>query len=117
MSVIHLSVSCIVSLVQLTVQCCIQTVYCGFQFALQFVTFKLLNICGFLHHAFVVKIIPTLSGRHYAEQDSDYLQSTQPTQIGQLYCEQICYLSVPAYMWPYTAHVLLMMGGIVTRNM
>jgi len=24
---------------------------------------------------------------------------------------------VPAYLWPYTAHVLLMMGGIVTRNM
>jgi len=23
---------------------------------------------------------------------------------------------VPAYLWPYTAHVLLMMGGIVTRN-
>ena len=31
-----------VSLVQLTVECCIQTVCCGFQFALQFVTFKLL---------------------------------------------------------------------------
>jgi len=29
-------------LVQLTVQCCIQTVCCGFQFALQFVTFNLL---------------------------------------------------------------------------
>jgi len=22
-----------------------------------------------------------------------------------------------AYLWPYTANVLLMMGGIVTRNM
>ena len=38
MSVIQLTVS----LVQLTVQCCIQTVCCGFQFALQFVTFNLL---------------------------------------------------------------------------
>ena len=36
------TVSCTVSLVQLTVQCCIQTVCCGFQFALQFVTFNLL---------------------------------------------------------------------------
>ena len=42
MSVIQLSASCTVSLVQLTVQCCIQTVCCGFQFALQFVTFNLL---------------------------------------------------------------------------
>jgi hypothetical protein len=24
---------------------------------------------------------------------------------------------MPAYLCPYTAHVLLMMGGIVTRNM
>jgi len=40
MSVILLTVSCTVSLVQLTVQCCIQTVFCGFQFALQFVTFN-----------------------------------------------------------------------------
>ena len=42
MSVIQLNVSCTVILVQLTVQFCIQTVCCGFQFALQFVTFKLL---------------------------------------------------------------------------
>jgi len=42
MSVIHLTVSCTVSLVQLTVQCCVQTVCCGFYFALQFVTFNLL---------------------------------------------------------------------------
>ena len=26
-------------------------------------------------------------------------------------------LSEPAYLWPYTAYVLLMMGEIVTRNM
>ena len=25
--------------------------------------------------------------------------------------------SEPAYLWPYTAYVLLMMGEIVTRNM
>jgi len=25
--------------------------------------------------------------------------------------------SVRAYLWPYTAHVLLMMGEIVTQNM
>ena len=36
-----------------------------------------LNICGSVHHAFVVKIIPTYN-------------STQPTQIGLLYYEQIC---------------------------
>ena len=24
---------------------------------------------------------------------------------------------LPAYLWPYTAYVLLMMGEIVTRNM
>ena len=42
MSVIQLTVSCTVSLVQLTVHCCIQTVCCGFQFTLQFVTFNLL---------------------------------------------------------------------------
>ena len=42
MYVIQLTVSCTVSLVQLTVQCCIQAVCCGFQFALQFVTFNLL---------------------------------------------------------------------------
>jgi len=42
MSVVQLTVSSIVSLVQLTAQCCIQTVCCGFQFALQFVRFSLL---------------------------------------------------------------------------
>jgi len=42
MSVIQLNVSFTVSLVQLTVQCCIQSVCCGFQFVLQFVTFNLL---------------------------------------------------------------------------
>jgi len=42
MSVILLTVSCTVNLVQLTVQCCIQTVCCGFEFALQLVTFNLL---------------------------------------------------------------------------
>jgi len=26
-------------------------------------------------------------------------------------------ISVPAYLRPYTAYVLLMMGGVVTRNM
>ena len=26
-------------------------------------------------------------------------------------------ISIPAYLRPYTAYVLLMMGGIVTRNM
>ena len=26
-------------------------------------------------------------------------------------------LSEPAYLWPYTAYVLLMMGGIVIQNM
>ena len=47
MSVIQLTVSCTVSLVKLTVQCRIQTVCCGIQFALRFVTFKLLlqNVC------------------------------------------------------------------------
>ena len=42
MSVIQLTVSCTVSLVQLTAQCCIQTVCCGFQFVLQYGTFNLL---------------------------------------------------------------------------
>ena len=42
MSVIQLNVSCTVILFQLTVQCCIQTMCCCFQFALDFVTFKLL---------------------------------------------------------------------------
>jgi hypothetical protein len=42
MSVIQLTVSCTVSLAQLTVQCYIQTVFCGFQFVLQFVIFNLL---------------------------------------------------------------------------
>jgi hypothetical protein len=41
MSVIHLTVSCTVSLVQLTVKCCIQTVSFGFPFALRFVKFNL----------------------------------------------------------------------------
>jgi hypothetical protein len=42
MSAIQLTVSCTVSLLQLTVQCCIQTVCCGFQFSLQFGTYKLM---------------------------------------------------------------------------
>ena len=42
MSVIQFTVSCTVSLVQLTLHCYIQNVCCGFQFALQFVTFNLL---------------------------------------------------------------------------
>jgi hypothetical protein len=42
MSVIQMTVSCTVSLVQLRVQCCILTLCCGFQFALQFVIFNLL---------------------------------------------------------------------------
>jgi len=41
MSVINLPDSCTVSLVQLTVQCCIHILCCGFQFALQFVLFNL----------------------------------------------------------------------------
>jgi len=47
MSVIQLTASCTVSLMQLTVQCCIQTVCCGFQFALHVVTFNLLlqHVC------------------------------------------------------------------------
>jgi hypothetical protein len=42
MYVIQVNVSCIVSLVQLTVQCCIQTVCCGFQLVVEFVTFSFL---------------------------------------------------------------------------
>jgi len=42
MFVIQLNVSRTVSLVQLTVQCYIETECCGFQFALQFGTFNLL---------------------------------------------------------------------------
>jgi len=45
MSVIQSIVSCTVSLVQLTVQCCIQTVCCGLQFTLRFVKFNLLLQC------------------------------------------------------------------------
>ena len=40
MSVIQLTVTRTVNLAQLTVQCCIQTVCCDFQFVLQFVTFN-----------------------------------------------------------------------------
>ena len=43
MSVVQLTDSSTVSLVQLTVQCCIQTLCCGFQFAIQFVTLNLLS--------------------------------------------------------------------------
>jgi len=32
-------------------------------------------------------------------------------------CQKIYNLSEPAYLLPYTAYVLLMMGEIVTRNM
>jgi len=42
MSDVLLTLSCTVSLVQLTVQCYMQTVCCGLEFALQFVTFNLL---------------------------------------------------------------------------
>jgi hypothetical protein len=42
MYVIQLTVSSIVSLVQLTVECCTQAVCCGFQFAIGFVTLNLL---------------------------------------------------------------------------
>jgi hypothetical protein len=40
MPVIQFIVSCTVSFVQLTVECCIQTVYFGFEFVLVFVTFN-----------------------------------------------------------------------------
>jgi len=43
MCVIQFTVSCTVSFIQLTVQDCIQTVCCGSQFVLQFVTFNLLS--------------------------------------------------------------------------
>ena len=33
-----------------------------------------------------------------------------------LYYWQIYNLSEPAYLWPYTAYVILMMGEIVARN-
>ena len=39
------------------------------------------------------------------------------TTIELLYYWQIYNLSEPAYLWPYTAYVLLMMGEIVARNM
>ena len=38
------------------------------------------------------------------------------TTIELLYDWQIYNLSEPAYLWPYTAYVLLMMGEIVARN-
>ena len=58
-----------------------------------------------------------LSGRHEAEQqDSDYLQ-LHTTHTHRNYELRTNLLSVPAYLWPYTAHVLLMMGGTATRNM
>ena len=34
-----------------------------------------------------------------------------------LYYWQIYNLSEPAYLWPYTAYVILMMGETVARNM
>jgi hypothetical protein len=42
MAIIQVTVSCTVSLVQLTVQCCIKTVCCGFQSVLQFETLRFL---------------------------------------------------------------------------
>ena len=46
------------------------------------------------------------AGRQY---DTDYLLLTHLTKTYNL--------SEPAYLWPYTAYVLLMMGEIVARNM
>ena len=43
--------------------------------------------------------------------------STRPTTIRLPWYWQNYNISVPAYLRPYTAYVLLMMGGIVTRNM
>ena len=46
------------------------------------------------------------------QQDSDYLQlhNDRTTLL-------LTNLQQPAYQWPYTAYVLLMMGEIVTQNM
>jgi len=58
-----------------------------------------------------------MDGYHAEQQDSDYLQlHTTHTDRTTLLLTNLL-LSVPAYLWTYTAHLLLMMGGIVTRNM
>jgi hypothetical protein len=72
MSVIQVTVSCTVSLVHLTVQRCIQTVCCGFQFALQIVTFNLLLqyvchsvYCHWRYTGYSWLLLSQLSGQNY----------------------------------------------------
>ena len=61
----------------------------------------------------------TFSRQHDTEQqDSDYQQLHNDRIIYYWHIWQKIYnLSEPAYLWPYTAYVLLMMGEIVARNM
>ena len=81
------------------------------------------NICGSVHRAFVVKIIPTRCNNcvlFFAYAFTLHVSGDNSTHHQEYMCciwPQVSRHSVPAYLWPYTAHVLLMMGGIVTRNM
>ena len=50
-------------------------------------------------------------------QNDKTVITNNSTTIELLYYWQIYNLSEPAYLWPYTAYVYLMMGEIVARNM
>jgi len=39
------------------------------------------------------------------------------SEISPTRCNNCVFSSAMAYLWPYTAYILLMMGEIVTRNM
>ena len=49
-----------------------------------------------------------------------YMATGKPAHLGCLLLTHLTKtynLSEPAYLWPYTVYVVLMMGEIVTRNM
>ena len=51
-----------------------------------------------------------------------YMATGKPAHLGCKFLSDVSVVnspivSEPAYLWPYTAYVLLMMGEIVTRNM
>ena len=57
--------------------------------------------------------------QHDTEQGSDYqqLHNDRRDYLLLTHLTKTYNLSEPAYLWPYTAYVLLMMGEIVARNM
>ena len=83
-------------------------------------TFNLLFVVpSIMLYSSEISLLGPFSRQHDTEQDSDYqqLHNDRRDYLLLTHLTKTYNLSEPAYLWPYTAYVLLMMGEIVARNM